>query len=332
LNSTKTSIDPVTVSVAIPTYNGGEYLREAIASALAQTRAPDEIIVVDDGSTDHTRAVCESFGSQVKYFYQENDGTLGAGARGHAMRQASGDWIALLDHDDRWLPMKLGAQLAAAAANPDAFAVFTRYQVIDEIGKLIHSPEDLSGEAIKLPSRDAFHLLLRENPYCPSSAIVRRGFFLAQGVTDPTTVGCADWDLWLSIARRHPIVLIDQELTEYRVFPEQYCADKNRLAAALERTLMSQRASLHANCEGCRENFRAGQAHVEKVYSVAARTLLDRYHASSRAGELLQALPFLWSAVRASPKEVLRPRRLAAVSKNAVLAPLRRDRKTLNKT
>jgi hypothetical protein len=231
-----------------------------------------------------------------------------------------------------WPLPKLEAQLAAASANPDAFAIFTRFQVIDESGESIYSPEDLSGKTIPMLPADAFHLLLRENPYCPSSAMVRRSFLLEHGVTDPKNIGCADWDLWLSIARRHPIVLIDRQLTEYRVFPEQYCTDKGRLAAALERTLISQRPALHANCEQCRENFSTGQAHVAQVYSVAARTLLDQYHASTRAGDLPRALPFLWSAVRASPKEVLKPRRLAAVSKNAVLATLKRVGKTAEKS
>ncbi|HEV2765705.1 MAG TPA: glycosyltransferase, partial [Pyrinomonadaceae bacterium] len=74
----------MSVSVCIPAYNAAEFLREAIESALGQTRPPDEVLVVDDGSTDHTREVCEGFGARVRYVRQENDGTLGAGARARA--------------------------------------------------------------------------------------------------------------------------------------------------------------------------------------------------------------------------------------------------------
>jgi hypothetical protein len=315
------------VSVCIPTYNAAEYLRAAIESALAQTRPPDEIIVVDDGSPDHTREVCESFGAKVRYILQENDGTLGAGARARAMREATGDWIALLDHDDLWLPDKLEKQLSAARQHPDAFAVFTRFRPVDAEGNLLPERGPVSGEVVRLEAHEAFHVLLQENHFAPSSALVRRGFVAEHGVTDPREVGCADWDLWLSIVRHgHPVLVLEERLTLYRVFPEQFCTDKRRLAAALERTLEAQRPHLREGCEGCRENFRAGREHVRMVYGVAARTLLDQYHASALSGELPRALPFLWSAVRAAPGEVLRPRRLAAVSKNALLAPLRSKR------
>ena len=314
----------MTVSVCIPTYNAAEYLRLAIESALAQTRPPDEIIVVDDGSPDHTREVCESFGARVRYILQENDRTLGAGARAHAMREATGDWIALLDHDDLWRPDKLERQFAALAEHPDAFAVFTRFRSVDGEGRPACEEAPLSGGTVRHEPRDAFHLLLQENHFAPSTALVRRSFVAEHGVTDPREVGCADWDLWLSIVRHgHPVLVIEERLVDYRVFPEQFCSDKRRLAAALERTLEAQRRHLHPGCDGCRENFRAGREHVRMVYGVAARTFLDQYHTSARAGELPRALPFLWDAVRAAPGEVLRPRRLAAVSKNALLAPLR---------
>ncbi len=314
----------MSVSVCIPTYNAAEYLREAIKSALSQTRPPDEIIVVDDGSPDHTREVCESFGTAVRYILQENDGTLGAGARAHAMREAKCDWIALLDHDDLWAEDKLEKQLRAAEAHPDAFAVFTRFRSIDGEGQLFPEAAPLSGEVVRMEARDAFHYLLQENHLAPSTAMVRRSFVAEHGVTEPREVGCADWDLWLSIVRAgHPILVLEEYLTLYRVFPEQFCTDKRRLAAALERTLEAQRRHLHADCADCRENFRTGREHVRMVYGVAARTLLDSYHAEALAGELPRALPFLWSAVRAAPGEVLRPRRLAAVSKNAVLATLK---------
>jgi glycosyltransferase involved in cell wall biosynthesis len=315
------------VSVCIPTYNGGEFLREAINSALAQTRPPDEVIVVDDGSTDdQTRGVCASFGDRVRYIYQENDRTLGAGARAHAMREATGDWLALLDHDDRWLPRKLERQLAAVEANPDAGLVFTRYRVIDHEGRFSHVNQEVTGEVVRMEPHEAFHLLLTENPFCPSSALVRGSFFREHGVTDPARVGCADWDLWLHISHTLPVVLVDEHLTEYRTSALQYCNDKGRLAAALERTLEPQRAHLREGCEGCREGFGRGRAHVAQVYGVAARNLLNDYHEAARAGDLARALPLLREAVRLAPSEVLSPRRSAAVLKNGLLAALRGGR------
>jgi glycosyltransferase involved in cell wall biosynthesis len=312
------------VSVCIPTYNAAEFLREAVGSALAQTRPPDEIVVVDDGSTDHTREVCRSFGARVRYVRQERDGTLGAGARARAMREARGEWLALLDHDDLWLPRKLERQLAAAAAHPDAAAVFARHRPVDAAGRPTGPPAELSGADVRHDARAAYHLLLRKNHFAPSSALLRRAFFAEHGVTDPRRVGCADWDLWLSVARGgHAIVVVEDELVDYRVFPDQFCADKGRLAAALERTLASQRRRLHPDCADCRESFRAGREHVAFVYRVAVNALLDEYHAATRAGQLPRALPFLWDAVRTAPSEVLRPRRLAAVSKNALLGALR---------
>lgn len=315
------------VSVTIPTYNAAEYLREAIDSVLAQTVQPDEIIVVDDGSTDHTREVCASFGSKVKYFYQENDGTGGGGARAHATRVASGKWIAMLDHDDRWLPTKLEKQLQAAAAFPDARAVVTSAQVIDADGEPIAQWDEKwgepSGKTYQLLPRDTFHIQLGYPSFCPSSGMVRRDFLLEHAPKDLTKVGCGDWELWLSLARHYPTVVVEEPLTEYRVSSNQFGTDKIRLAKALRKTLRQQRGRLHPNCVECRVSFREGQAYVAQVEAVGARAYLDKFHSLARSGQVFSSLPFLWGALGTAPKEVLSPRRAIAVLKTCLLASLK---------
>ena len=105
------------VSVIIPTYNRVRTLPRALDSVLAQTRAVDEIIVVDDGSTDSTVDLLLANYPQVKLLQQPNLGV--SAARNHGIREASSDWIALLDSDDRWLPTKLEAQVALVEQRPD---------------------------------------------------------------------------------------------------------------------------------------------------------------------------------------------------------------------
>ena len=98
-----------TVSVIIPTYNRAPFVGEAIESALAQTRPPLEVVVVDDGSTDDTADRVAHYGDRVVYVRQTNAGP--ATARNTGIGHARGDLIALLDSDDRWLPQKLEWQV-----------------------------------------------------------------------------------------------------------------------------------------------------------------------------------------------------------------------------
>ncbi len=86
------------VSVVIPAYNAEKYIGRAIDSVLAQTRQPDEIIVVDDGSTDNTPNAIKSYGSKVYYIHQENGGA--SVARNTGIEAAKSEWIAFLDADD----------------------------------------------------------------------------------------------------------------------------------------------------------------------------------------------------------------------------------------
>ena len=99
-------IQKAKISVIIPTYNYGRFIKEAVESVLKQTFPVAEIIVVDDGSTDNTEEIVKALGEKVRYIKQENNG-VGA-ARNNGVKNSYGDLIAFLDADDLWLPKKIG--------------------------------------------------------------------------------------------------------------------------------------------------------------------------------------------------------------------------------
>ena len=104
------------ISIIISVYNGENYLAEAIQSALDQDYPNTEIIVMNDGSTDNTSRIIDSFGTRAIGIYQENRG-LGA-ARNAGVSKASGEYLAFLDHDDLWVPHKLSCQLKLIQSSP----------------------------------------------------------------------------------------------------------------------------------------------------------------------------------------------------------------------
>jgi glycosyltransferase involved in cell wall biosynthesis len=123
--------DP-SVSVVMAAYNSARYLPEAIDAVRAQTVAPAQIIVVNDGSTDETADILASYGSAVVAVTQPNQGP--SAARNTGLALATGRFVALLDADDLCKPERLERQLAALAANPDAVACFSGYWLFNEQG------------------------------------------------------------------------------------------------------------------------------------------------------------------------------------------------------
>jgi glycosyltransferase involved in cell wall biosynthesis len=102
------------ISVVIPTYNYARFVCEAVDSALSQSLRPQEVIVVDDGSTDDTSDRLRQFGDRIRYVFQQNGGL--SKARNTGIREARGDWVAFLDSDDIWHPRKL-ERISAACGN-----------------------------------------------------------------------------------------------------------------------------------------------------------------------------------------------------------------------
>lgn len=197
-----------TVSVVIPAYNAEKCLGETLASVFSQTRTADEILVIDDGSVDDTEAVARSFGDRVRYIRQANQGI--AGARNTGIREARGEWIAFLDHDDLMLPNKLQRQMAEVEANPDLVVVYSSFDFLYPDGTRKNVPA--------FPAKDLWPAIRYRTPILPSTAIIRRtALNEIGGLRDVYCVD--DWDMWFRLLQRYsPRTFreIPETLTLYR--------------------------------------------------------------------------------------------------------------------
>lgn len=192
------------VSVIIPTYNRSWIIKEAIDSVLAQDYKEFELIVVDDGSTDHTSDVLDSSRNVIKVLSQKNKGVSAARNRGIA--EASGQFIAFLDSDDLWLPQKLSAQVEFFNQTPNALICQTE-EVWIRNGLRVNPKKrhkKLSGMIFK-PSLELCLV-------SPSAVMIQRSLFDRVGEFDETLPACEDYDLWLRISCRFPVHLIDRPL------------------------------------------------------------------------------------------------------------------------
>src|SRR5215216_4619185 len=168
-----------TITVAIPTYNHARYLPEAIESALAQSRPPDEILIVDNGSTDETPLVSARYPT-VRYIRQTNQGICGSSNR--CILESRGDYLVILHSDDRLLPNHLEASERALAEHPDAAFVCGDYRWF--------GAEDLWHDHQCAPSPDYYATLLRVNFIGPPLVIMfRRDVCKAVGGFDPAYIG-----------------------------------------------------------------------------------------------------------------------------------------------
>ncbi len=300
------------VSVAIPAYNQADYLRLAIESALAQTYCPLEIVVVDDGSEDHTREVCLSYNRQIKYVYQDNDGTHGGGARNRAIREAEGEWVALLDQDDLWLPTKIERQAEVVRNRADLGAVFTQTKYIDESGR------DLDRETIRGKSGQIFHDLLRGNLFYASSGMFRKSALNICGYPDVDTL--CDWDLWLRIARYYEVCVIDEYMTRYRDHGEGFSSDTCTMIDRALLLMARQQIRLHDMCVECSESISWSE---DTLLQQRALHHLNSFHVNVVNKDNKTACYHLAEVFKSYPKILLQKGNLRAVMRNLASIPVR---------
>lgn len=196
------------VSVIIPSYNRARFLGRAIQSILDQTYRNFEILVIDDGSTDGTRDVAESFGKVVRYVYQPNSGV--SAARNHGIRIARGDYLAFLDSDDEFLPTKLEKQIAYLETHSRVGMVYSSYLILDEVTHQSYPSRQplLSGWVFR-------ELLLRcmWAPLTTPTVMLRKVVLECVGLFDETMHLAEDIDLWCRVARRFEIASLPEPLS-----------------------------------------------------------------------------------------------------------------------
>ena len=227
------------ISVVIPAYNAGAHLPATLASVFAQLRMPDEVIVVDDGSTDGTAEIAALAGAHV--IRQPNGGV--SAARNAGVHAARSPWIAFLDADDLWLPAFIERLAGGIRACPDAAAVFTDYVLDDPAAPcpswfaVDHSYRSLRGAEIargvrRFAGSDVAAALIRSRAFISTSALaVRRTAFQACGGFDQSFRRAEDLELMLRLLARTTVAAVEEPLSVYRKHGANLTADEAACAA-----------------------------------------------------------------------------------------------------
>jgi glycosyltransferase involved in cell wall biosynthesis len=290
-------------SVVIPCYNSADDVGEAIGSVLQQTRDDyvQEIVVVDDGSTDHSEEVIRSWedhDERVRYIYQENQGPSVARNRGVA--EVNSQYIAFLDADDLWKSEKLERQLSFLNDHPDVALVCSDYLV------------EQKGERSRMRARhlDYRHedvlerLYLRGGPVLMSTVIIKKGVFQQIGGFDPSIPIGQDTDLWLRIAAEHSIHHLSVPLTIKRSRSDSVSEDMVEKVKYL-RTITDRLADQYSRLESLQEQRQAilsgrlarfwlRRGNREKAWKEALRALRENptsIHAFSFVALTMMPLP-----------------------------------------
>jgi len=199
------------ISVIIPTYNRRRQVLEALASVQAQTLAPSEIVVVDDGSTDDTEDHLSKLGGEIRYIRTENRGV--SSARNHGIRMAKGEWIAFLDSDDEWDPSKLARQISCVkrtgskvcltgCTNEDGMR-------LDDLEAM--DPNLKAGEDRIYPSSDYRFFRHPRHPYI-QSALVSREALLEIGGFDESLRVAEDTKLLYRLVMTHGYAAVNEPM------------------------------------------------------------------------------------------------------------------------
>src|SRR6218665_1043878 len=215
------------VTVIIPSFNIEQHIAQTLDSVLAQ-RYPDiELIVVDDGSSDGTldivRRYIDRFGERVRLITQANAGV--SVARNHGLREARGEFIAFMDHDDVWLPDKIELQMTEFERDPSLGLVCSWFKpwLPDAAG---HYPDPALFHEIK-PGLDpensgwVYTQLMIDSWVLTSAALIRRSALERCGSFDDQLPYSEEWDLWLRLSREYRFAMLNQVTTLYRQLPSQ---------------------------------------------------------------------------------------------------------------
>ena len=212
----------------MPAYNAARFLPQALASLQAQTLGEIEVVIVDDGSTDNTRQVLQPYLEDRRFRYYHIDNSGASIARNIGIQKARGQFVAFLDADDEWLPLKLQKQLPLFS---DA-----------RVGVVYSKRQNISESGVELPTRheqfyrgEVLGKIFNRNFVPLSAAVVRKRCFAEVGLFDPALRMAMDYDLFIRISVRYHFDYVDEALVKYRQRDGQLSVDKaTRLQCTLQ--------------------------------------------------------------------------------------------------
>jgi glycosyltransferase involved in cell wall biosynthesis len=249
------SIASELVSVIIPCYNHGAYLAEAVESVLAQTYSNIEIIVVDDGSTDNTKAVACGF-EKVRYIHQPNAGL--SAARNTGIQHAKGRFILFSDADDWLLPDALELNFKILQQHPEAAFVSGGHKKVNEKGEII--------EEEKVPvEENHYQHLLQGNYIGMHGTVLYRAWAFEKVQYDTTLKACEDYDVYLKLARLYPVLHHTKTIAAYRFHSQNMSGNIPLMLQTVLKVLQRQEPFLQSDAE--RKSFIQGQQNWKDYYT-----------------------------------------------------------------
>ncbi len=237
------------VSVVITCYNSARYLAETLASVVAQTHPRIEIIVVDDGSSDNTASIAQSY--PVTYLHQQNQGV--SAARNNGILHCRGEYVQFLDHDDRLLPQAIEIGVSLLERHPACAMAVGEHRYIAADGTA------LGYSSKRSVGRNHYLALLQHNFIeSPCSVLHRRSTLPINGVFDNSVQGAEDYELYLRIARQGELILHEAVVAEYRLHNGSLSRDGERMILVTHRVLQMElpyvrgdRKKLRQHDRGC---------------------------------------------------------------------------------
>ncbi|MGE5474758.1 MAG: glycosyltransferase [Ignavibacteriales bacterium] len=207
------------VSIIIPVYNGSDYIREAIDSALAQSYKDIEVIVVNDGSDDagKTEEICESYKDRILYFYKANGGV--ASALNFGIQQMTGDYFSWLSHDDVYYPEKIETQvnkLISIKTEDNDVILYSDYELIDEQSKYLGIRR-----IPNIKSTAMCRALITGHPINGCTILIPKDCFKRVGMFNESLKTTQDYEMWFKLAKNFEFIHIPTILIKSRIHSKQ---------------------------------------------------------------------------------------------------------------
>lgn len=217
------------ISIILPVYNGQQYLAKTIESVLAQFYRNFELLIINDGSSDQSKAVVEFYlkDSRLRYVEQKNAGV--ANARNTGIKLAKGEFISLIDQDDIWLPHKLEHQVNYLTQHPACALVHSQIQFINGKDEVLVTP---NWAWVSETYDDSLNKLFQHNCIATFTVLIRKSALDNVGIFREVFAPSDDWDLWLRIACKYELGYVSENCGYYRIHDNNESKNQSRMQLA----------------------------------------------------------------------------------------------------